>query len=69
MEDYRIWIKFFDNFCASMNIRPFISTGISSKLLDYEYFKQVKTDDFGEVAWNNGFDFCPNYLCEIAENQ
>jgi len=50
-----------------INIKPFISEGISAKLSDYNYFKQVKVDEFGGIAWENGFDFCPNYLREMAE--
>jgi len=66
LDNYVIWILFADNFTATVNIRPFISSGISTKLLDYDYFKQVKIDEFGGITWDNGFDFCPNYLRELA---
>ena len=66
LENYMIWVRFADNFSAKINIKPFISTGISIKLLDYDYFQKVKTDDFGGISWENGFDFCPNYLREMA---
>ena len=66
LDNYNIWIRFSDNYDAVINIKPFISAGISTKLLDYNYFKQVKIDEFGGIYWDNGFDFCPNYLREIA---
>ena len=66
LENYNIWVRFSDNSDAVLNIKPFISDGISTKLLDYNYFKQVKIDDFGGISWENGFDFCPNFLREIA---
>ena len=66
-DNYTVWIRFSDNSDAIVNIKPFISEGISAKLSDYNYFKQVKIDEFGGIAWENGFDFCPNYLREIAE--
>ena len=66
LDDYTVWVRFSDNTDAVINIKPFISEGISAKLLDSTYFKQVKIDDFGGIAWENGFDFCPNYLREIA---
>jgi len=69
LENYFIWILFADNYKATINIKPFITTGISSKLLEYNYFKQVKIDEFGGITWNNGFDFCPNYLRELADKQ
>jgi hypothetical protein len=69
LDNYVIWILFADNFNSTVNIRPFITTGISTKLLDSEYFKQVKIDEFGGITWDNGFDFCPNYLRELTDIQ
>jgi hypothetical protein len=69
LDNYFIGILFADNFYATINIKPFITTGISTKLLDLEYFKKVKVDEFGGIAWENGFDFCPNYLRELIEKQ
>jgi len=70
LENYHIWIRFADNFDATIDVKPYITTGISTKLLEVEYFNQVKTDEFGGITWQNGFDFCPNYLRELtAERQ
>ena len=70
LENYHIWIRFADNFDATIDIKPYITTGISTKLLEVDYFNQVKTDEFGGITWQNGFDFCPNYLRELtAERQ
>ena len=59
LEYYNIWIRLSDNSDAIANLRPFISEGISAKLLDYTYFKQVKIDEFGGIAWDNCFIFAP----------
>lgn len=67
LENFTVWLLFADNYKATINLRPFISDGISAKLLDYEYFKQVKIDEFGGISWDNGFDFCPNYLRELTK--
>ena len=69
MDNYFIWILFADNFNATIHIKPFITTGISTKLLDSDYFKKVKIDEFGGITWDNGFDFCPNYLRELSNQQ
>jgi hypothetical protein len=69
LENYFIWVLFADNYNAKIDLQPFINTGISSKLLDYNYFKQVKVDEFGGISWENGYDFCPNYLRELSEKQ
>jgi hypothetical protein len=68
LDNFNVWIRFSDNFDAIVNIKPYISTGISKKLMDDDFFKRVKIDEFGGIAWENGFDFCPNYLREIATN-
>jgi len=64
--NYTIWVRFADMFDATINIRPYITTGISTKLLDVDYFNQVKIDEFGGITGENGFDFCPNYLRELT---
>ena len=68
LENYNLWVRFADNFNATIDIRPFITTGISTILLDVDYFNRVKIDEFGGISWENGFDFCPNYLRELSEN-
>lgn len=69
LDNFYVWIKFADNFSASINIKPFITTGISSKLSDPDYFKQVRIDPFGGITWENGFDFCPNFLRQVSQEK
>ena len=69
LEDYKLWIKFSDNKVALINVLPFINDGISKDLLDKKYFDKVSIDEFGGATWENGFDFCPNFLREIATKQ
>lgn len=69
LADYQIWVRFADSFSASIDLKPFITTGISARLSDIEYFKQVKIDQFGGITWENGFDFCPNYLRELTKEE
>ncbi len=65
MENYNLWVSFSDNVSGIVNVRPFITKGISCKLLDEAFFKKVQIDEFGGICWENGFDFCPNYLREL----
>jgi hypothetical protein len=67
LENYILWIKFSDNKDALINLRPFIKDGISAKLLEKSYFEKVNIDELGGISWENGFDFCPNFLREISE--
>lgn len=66
--NYTILIRFADNFESTIHIKPYITTGISTRLLDIDYFNKVKTDESGGIAWENGFDFCPNFLRELTNN-
>ena len=67
LDNYRIWLKFHDEVEKVINFRPFLGKGFTADLLDYEKFKQVFIEAGGGIAWENGYDFCPNYLKELAE--
>ena len=62
--DYVLWLQFQDGETRSINFQPLIGKGVSTPLLDKDYFKQVAIDNGGGIEWPNGFDFCPNYLKE-----
>ncbi len=67
LQNYTLWVKFADNKDALINLRPFIKDGISAKLLEKSYFEKVTIDELGGISWENGFDFCPNFLRKISE--
>lgn len=69
LESYKIWIKFSDNTSAELNLKPFLTTGISAHLLEPSYFKKVQIDNMGGISWENGFDFCPITLKKLALKQ
>ena len=68
LDDYKVKVKFADNFSAEVDIKPFIRGGISDALKDKSFFQNVKVDDFNGISWDNGFDFCPNFLREYIES-
>lgn len=69
LEDYYIWLKFNDSEENVINFRPFIGDGFTAELLNYENFKKVSIDAVGGIAWESGFDFCPNYLKQLVEQK
>ena len=69
LDDYRVWLKFDDGEGKIINLRPYIGKGFTSDLLDYENFKQVSIEPGGGIGWENGYDFCPNYLKELAAKE
>ena len=62
LPDYNLEIRFDDGFLTQIDIKPFIRSGISEQLLDSEFFNDVRIDEFYGIFWQNGFDFCPNFL-------
>jgi hypothetical protein len=64
--DFLLLLKFNDGEFKNIDFRSLIGEGISSQLLDKEYFKQVAIDNGGGIEWPNGMDFCPNFLKEYV---
>ena len=60
--DYLLLIKFNDGETKTINFKSLIGKGISSRLLDLDYFQKVIIDNGGGIEWPNGMDFCPNFL-------
>ncbi|HKL40499.1 MAG TPA: DUF2442 domain-containing protein [Cryomorphaceae bacterium] len=65
LQDFRIEIKFNDGELKTVNFKPFLGKGFTKELLNFEKFKQVYIEPGGGIAWENGFDFCPNFLKEL----
>jgi len=55
---------FSDGVEKTVDVRPFLRSGVSAPLLDNDYFQQVAIDSAGGIYWPNGYDFCPNFLYE-----
>jgi hypothetical protein len=69
LDDYNVWLKFNDGEQKVINLRPYIGEGFTAELLDYKKFKKVFIEPGGGIAWENGYDFCPNHLKELAEEK
>jgi hypothetical protein len=65
LQDFHIEVEFTDGERKIINFKPFIGNGFTKELLDYEKFKQAYIEPGGGIAWENGFDFCPNFLREL----
>ncbi len=64
LEDYSIIVQFDDGVVKTIDIKPYISGGISTDLNDINFFKKVYLDN-GSVTWPNGYDFCSVFLREV----
>jgi hypothetical protein len=62
LANYHILIVFQDGVEKTVDFRPFIGEGFTKTLLDPAYFATVFIESGGGLAWDNDFDFCPNFL-------
>jgi hypothetical protein len=60
-DNYLLTVTFDDAVTKTIDIRPFIRNGVSAKLKEEGYFKEVTVTN-GYISWDNGFDFCPEFL-------
>ena len=65
-DNYHICLQFQDGESKIVDFKPLIGKGISSVLLDKDYFNQASIDNGGGLEWPNGMDFCPNFLKEYT---
>jgi hypothetical protein len=54
-------LQFDDGKTKTTDFKKFIVSGVSAKLADVDFFKQVKVEN-GYLIWPNGYDLCPNTL-------
>ena len=64
--NFHLILTFEDGTLKEIDVSPFINDGISRDLSQWEYFKNVKVID-GYITWENGYDFCPNFLYQYVE--
>ena len=69
LKDFQIWLRFEDGYQGIVNIKPLLGKGIALELLDPDKFSQVNIESGGGLAWENGFDICPNSLRELAHEK
>ncbi len=62
LENYPFGIQFQDGETKTINFQQLIGKGISSLLLDKEYFEKATIDNGGGLECPNGADFYPNFL-------
>jgi len=69
--DYKIFVEFNDGLNGIIDFYDKLKKdhrSIISELLDLELFKTAKID-LDTLCWDNGADFAPEYLYELAKMQ
>ncbi len=68
LKNYTIEIEFSDGFRNSINLKNELWGKIYEPLKDMNYFKNFKSNPF-TIYWENGADFSPEFLYELAKKQ
>ena len=68
LENFNLRLEFENGFVKLFNVKPFIKHGVSALLNNLDYFKKVQLVD-GFICWDNGFDFCPNFLYNYTPHE
>jgi len=68
-EPYKIWLRYEDGAERTIDFEPFLIKGIAKELKDFDQFSKVMIEPGGGLAWENGLDFCPNYLRELQTKE
>jgi len=75
IHDYTVACEFNTGETRTVNLREIvekyrrINDDLISQLSDPNYFKTVKLDSYGTLAWDNGVDFDPDNLYRMSESQ
>ncbi len=69
LNDFKVKLTFKDGEEKVVNLKPFFGKGFTRDLLNPEEFQKVFIEPGGGIAWENGFDFCPNFLRELQDER
>jgi len=62
LDSYRVWLRFNDGVEGEVDFSQKPRTGVYSVWNNYEYFRQARIGDCGELVWDDQLDFCPDSL-------
>jgi hypothetical protein len=66
LSDYKLELTFENNEIKIFDVKPYLDTGLFSKLKDKNIFNTVKVS-YDTIEWVNGIDLDPEVLYEKSE--
>ena len=68
IDGYSIRLTFSDGTKAEVNFESELSGGVFETLRDKDYFRSFSLHpQFGTIEWENGADFSPEFLYQMAQ--
>lgn len=62
LEGYRLELTFDDGVCGVVDLSELAGKGVFASWRDRNVFEQVRIGSFGELAWGDQIDLCPDSL-------
>jgi Protein of unknown function (DUF2442) len=62
LDNYRVWLRFNDGVEGEADFSSKPRTGVYAGWASYDYFRQARIGDSGELVWDDQLDFCPDSL-------
>jgi hypothetical protein len=66
---WRLHVRFEDGVAGVVALADSFRGPMTAPLLDEAYFRKVFVDEFGAVAWPNGYDLAPDALYDRLSQQ
>ena len=60
LEDYRLWVKYEDGVEGEIDLSQLVGRGVFSLWDDYAAFEKAYIGQYGEIAWSEDIDICPD---------
>ena len=69
ISDFSVLLTFEDGSVKSVDLKGHLDGEIFEALVDVEYFRGFQLNpELGTITWDNGADFCPDFLYEIGSD-
>ena len=62
LQNYRLWLRFDDGVEGEVDFSQKPHTGVYAPWQDYEYFRQARIGEHGDLVWNDQVDFSADSL-------
>ena len=62
LPDYKIWLKYSDGVEGEVDFSNLVGKGVFKLWNDYSAFQKVYIGSYGEIAWSDKIDLCPDAI-------
>ena len=60
LSGYRLFVTYPDGISGVVDLAADVGRGVFAPLADEEYFRTVHIGEFGQIAWSDDLEICPD---------